>query len=207
MSRYGFMRLDGQETQISRQALQLDTIGGFDRLFVERQEKAERWEQRGRLLSLLQSGDVVYAASADRICDSLKDFLELAEAVDQNGAALVLLEEGLDTRTSAGQKSLRLLASFRKIDFACQSRRKRVGIARARDEGRRIGRPPVSIPAGFRDLCRQWSLGEITGPEAVRRSGLKQTSFYKKAAELGYKPAPKAPNPPADSDANGTAPR
>lgn len=199
MSRYGFMCLDGQETQISRQAMQLDTIGGFDRLYVERHEKADRWEQRSRLLAALQPGDVVYVAAADRICDSLKDFLELAEAMDRSGAALVLLEEGLDMRTAAGQKSMRLLASFRRLDFAGQSRRKKIGIARARDEGRRIGRPPVSIPAGFRDLCRRWSLGEISGPEAVRLSGLRQTSFYKKAAELGYRPALRLPGTSTES--------
>lgn len=188
MSRYGFIRLDEQEPEISRQALQLDTIGGFERLFVERHEKSGRWEQRNRLLSGLVSGDLVFAASADRICDSLRDFLHLVRILQEKEAHLILLEDSLDTRTAAGQKSLKLLDSFLHIDFSSQSRRKKAGIANARKEGRRIGRPPVSIPTGFRDLCREWSQGRISGPEAVQKSGLKQTSFYKKAAELGYHP-------------------
>lgn len=188
MSRYGFIRLDEQEPEISRQALQLDTIGGFDRLFVERHEKTGRWEQRNRLLTGLKADDQVFTASADRICDSLRDFLQLVKTIQEKGAHLILLEDSLDTRTAAGQKSLKLLESFFRIDFKGQSRRKKAGIANARREGRRIGRPPVSIPPGFRELCKEWSQGRLSGPEAVRRSGLKQTSFYKKAAELGYKP-------------------
>ena len=188
MSRYGYIRMDSQEPEISRQALQLDTIGGFDRLFVERQGRHGRWEQRDRLLSAIAAEDLVFTTSADRICDSLKDFMQIATSILEKGAHLILLEEGLDTRSAHGQKSLSLLQSFQRIEFNGQSRRKKAGIAAARQKGRRIGRPPVSIPPGFRDLCRDWADGRISGPEAVKRSGLKQTSFYKKAAELGYSP-------------------
>ncbi len=188
MSRYGFIRLDREETDISRQALHLDTIGSFDRIFIERSKKDHHWTQRDRLTALLQDGDLVVSSSADRVCDSLKDFLGWIRILSEKGAHLVLLEEGLDTRTAHGQKMIRLLASFQRIDFSSQSERKKAGIANAREAGRRIGRPPVSVPSGFRDLCRDWSLGLISGPEAVLRSGLKQTSFYKKAAELGYRP-------------------
>ncbi len=208
MNRYAYIRLDEDEIRLSRQAMQLDSIGGFTRLFVEHQAGIDQWGQRRRLLSVLQPDDVVYAAAADRICSSLKDFLEFVQTLDQTGAALVLLEEGLDTRTAAGQKSLRLLSSFQKLDVKASSRRKKDGIARARKKGRRIGRPPVSIPPHFRDICRLWSQGDISGPEAVRRSGLKQTSFYKKARELGYSPAvrnPERADTVSDSNSN-TAP-
>lgn len=188
MSRYGYIRLESTDTDISRQALQLDTIGGFDRLFVERLEDKKRWTQRDRMTAVLLPGDQVYAASADRICESLKDFLNWIGPVLEKGAHVILLEEGLDSRTPHGQKTLRLLTSFVRIDFENQSGRKKAGIENARRSGRRIGRPPVSVPAGFREICRDWSQGKISGTEAVRRSGLKQTSFYKKASELGYKP-------------------
>ena len=87
MSRYGYIRLDEAEVQLSRQALQLDTIGGFDRLFVEHQVAIDQWEQRDRLLSVLQTGDIIYTTAADRICNSLKDFLEFVQALEKLGAA------------------------------------------------------------------------------------------------------------------------
>ena len=35
MARYGYMKLDIEESDVSRQALLLDPMGGFDRIFVE----------------------------------------------------------------------------------------------------------------------------------------------------------------------------
>ncbi|MEA4889501.1 MAG: recombinase family protein [Clostridiaceae bacterium] len=187
MARYGYMLLDQADADVSRQAMQLDSIGGFDRIFVDRhlRENSGR-EQRDRLIALLQQGDVVYAAAADRFCDHLRDFLNCQHQIAASGADIVLLQENLDSRTNAGHQTIRVLQAFDRLDFSYQSDRKKAGIRQARADGRRIGRPPVSIPPGFREICRAWAEGKINGQEAARRSGLRSTSFYKKAAELGF---------------------
>ncbi len=187
MTRYGYILLDEHDPDISRQALQLDSIGGFKRIFVDRHlNKRPRWEQRRRLLECLQAGDVVYAAAADRICSNLDDFLSCLAHIDDRGAALFLLEEQLDSRSACGRQTIRTLGAFSALNFKDQSRRKKEGIRRAQAAGRRIGRPPVSIPPGFRDLCKDWEQGLISTQEAMAKSGLKSTSFYKKASELGF---------------------
>ncbi len=187
MARYGYILIDNYDDDIGRQALQLDTIGDFARIFVERQlGETRNRKQRMRLIGQLQPGDIVYAAAADRFCDNLKDFLLAYADLAQKGAELVLLEEALDSRSVAGKQVLKMLAAFEKLDFLYQSERKKAGIRQARAEGRRVGRPPVSIPPGFREICRQWSAGEISGKEAMALSGLRSTSFYKKAGELGF---------------------
>ncbi len=188
MARYGYILLDGYDGDISRQAMQLDTIGEFTRIFIDRNLKASSGrEQRRRLLALLQSGDVVYTASIDRFCSHLRDFLACVRRIEQAGAELVILGEGLDTRSPSGKQALKTLAAFEKLDFTYQSERKKAGISKARASGRRIGRPPMPIPPGFREICRAWAEGRISGREAAGQSGLKSTSFYKKAAELGFK--------------------
>ncbi len=192
MARYGYMLLDQADADVSRQALQLDSIGGFDRIFVDRHlhEDSGR-EQRARLIALLQPGDVVYAAAADRFCDHLRDFLNCQHQIAASGSDIVLLQENLDSRTNAGRQTIRVLQAFDRLDFSYQSDRKKAGIRQARADGRRIGRPPVSIPPGFREICRAWAEGKINGQEAARRSGLRSTSFYKKAAELGFQAPPR----------------
>lgn len=188
MARYAYMLLDEQEKDVSRQAMQLDTIGGFDRIFVDRPPQGlETREQRQRLLAMLQTGDVVFVAAADRLCRQTREFLELQAMIAGIGADLVLLQENLDTRSPAGRQGLRLLTAFARLDFIYQSERKREGIAAARQVGRRIGRPPVAIPPDFREICQQWSAGLLNGNAAARMAGLRSTSFYKKAAELGFK--------------------
>lgn len=202
MARYGYMMLDSNDPDVNRQAMQLDTIGGFDKIFVDRQttgQVAEPRSQRERLLSLLQTGDVVYAAAVDRFCDNLRDFTAACQAILSAGAELAILQESLDTRSTSGRTAIRLLDAMSRLEFQYQSDRKKAGIKAARQQGRRIGRPPVSIPPGFREICRDWSKGIISGPEAVRRSGLRSTSFYKKAGELGYKAPPRASDKSAEA--------
>lgn len=199
MARYGYMLLDPNDPDVNRQAMQLDTVGGFDKIFVDRQgggpESGSR-VQRTRMLAQLANGDVVYAAAVDRFCDNLRDFGQAFRTISQAGAELAILQESLDTRSTAGRTAIRLLEAVEKMEFRYQSDRKKAGIRTARQQGRRIGRPPVSIPPGFREICRDWSNGLISGPEAVRRSGLRNTSFYKKAGELGFKAPPRQPDMP-----------
>lgn len=190
MARYGYMKLDAREQDVSRQALLLDPIEQIDRIFVDQstQSKNAR-EQRQKMLAQLTSGDLVYVAAVDRFCDNTRDFLVAADKILRCGANLILLQENIDTRSAAGRQALRFLKSFAEIDYSWQSQRKKSGIQAARNQGRRIGRPPVSVPPGFRTICQDWSEGRINGLEAARRSGLKSTSFYKKANELGFKAA------------------
>ncbi|HBP37698.1 MAG TPA: hypothetical protein DD640_02955, partial [Clostridiales bacterium] len=130
MARYGYMLLDLTDTDISRQAMQLDGIGDFDRIFVDRrptvadQSQSVR-EQRQRLLSVLQTGDVVYAAAADRFCDNLKDFGKIYQAILDQGAELVLLQENLDSRSPAGRLAARIVIAFEQLEFHFQSDRKK----------------------------------------------------------------------------------
>jgi DNA invertase Pin-like site-specific DNA recombinase len=197
MARYAYMLLDETEKDVSRQAMQLDSIGGFERIYVDRPPLGqEKREQRQRLLAALQAGDVIYVASADRFCRQTREFLEIYAQIAAIGAELVLLQENLDTRSPAGRQSLRLLTAFARLDFFYQSERKREGIAAAREIGRRIGRPPVAIPADFREICQRWSLGQLTGHEAAREAGLRSTSFYKKAAEFGFRAPPRQARQP-----------
>jgi DNA invertase Pin-like site-specific DNA recombinase len=196
MARYGYMLLDQTDPDVSRQALQLDSIGNFDRIFVDRQPPGANQlqpvrDQRERLLRQLQSGDVVFAAAIDRFCDNLRDFLQLYQVIIGCGAELAILQENLDTRSQSGRQTIRMLQAFEQLEFRYQSDRKKAGIRAARQQGRRIGRPPVSIPPGFREICKDWAAGRINGQEAARRSGLRSTSFYKKASELGFKAPPR----------------
>jgi DNA invertase Pin-like site-specific DNA recombinase len=192
------MMLDPTEKDVSRQALQLDTIGGFDKIYIDRLGRlsvpgphVEVCEQRQRLIDSLAAGDVVFAAAADRLVRQTREFLDLLSVFEEKGAELVLLEEHFDTRSPAGRQGIKLLRTFAQLDFQYQSTRKKQGIQAARGQGRRIGRPPVPVPRAFRDICQRWSSGQISGREAARLAGLRSTSFYKKAGELGFKSPPR----------------
>lgn len=198
MARFGYMLLDTKENEVSRQALQLDTIGGFTRIFIERwidnNKNNSTRDQRSKMLAALKQDDIVYVAAVDRICSNMRDFLQFWTDLEKKDCALVILEENFDSRSAAGKQGIRLVRSFTDLEFRFQSDRKKAGIRKARETGRRIGRPPAAVPPDFRAICRAWSSGEINGQEAIRQSGMRSTSFYKKAAELGFKPAKRNSN-------------
>ena len=190
MPRYGYIRLDKKDRDVARQASQLDSIGKFDRIFVEQSREGNNssfvFDQLDKVIQQLQPGDLLYVASIDRFCSQMKDFIERVDTILSKKANFICLEESFDTRSGVSKNIIRIVKVLGSIDRVTMSERKKDGIKAARADGRRIGRPPVSIPVGFRDICKDWSAGRITGVEAISRCGMKSTSFYKKAAEMGY---------------------
>jgi DNA invertase Pin-like site-specific DNA recombinase len=80
--------------------------------------------------------DVVMAWSVDRLGRSLH-----ALKID-----LFLRQQGLDTTTPAGKAMFQMMGVFAEFERAMIAERVRAGLARARGEGKRLGRPPIAPP-------------------------------------------------------------
>ena len=189
MAKYGYIRLDEKDPDVARQASQLDTIGSFDKIFVEHEKKNQinrNDTQLNRAIAALQKDDVLFVATLDRLCSGSARFIEIVELIFSKDAYLVCLENSFDTRNPAGKNTYKLVKKIIEIERENMSRKKKIGIKKAKEDGKRVGRPPVSIPVGFRKICENWSCGKITGIEAIRLSGMKSTTFYAKALSLGF---------------------
>ena len=189
MAKYGYIRLDEKDPDVARQASQLDTIGDFDKIFVEQEKKTNNCvndNQLNRAIDLMKNGDVLFVATLDRLCSGANGFIEIVEKILSKNADLVCLENSFDTRNPAGKNTLKFVKTILNIEKENMSQKKKIGIKKAREKGKRVGRPPVSIPIGFRKICEEWVEGKITGVEAINRSGMKSTTFYAKALSLGY---------------------
>jgi len=46
-------------------------------------------------------------------------------------------------------------------------------------KGVKFGRPCATVPAEFESECRKWREGKQSAIEAMKRLGLKRTTFYK----------------------------
>ncbi len=189
MARFAYMRIDKNDKDSTRQALLLDDIGGFERIYLDNfLHSAEKNPLNlTRLLNRLEAKDVIFVASADRVCGSASEFVQLVDFIKDRGADFVCLDIAFDTRSSCADQVIRALKQLDFIERRNMSQKKKEGIKRARQRGIRVGRPRVSVPPGCRDICEKWSKGEISAKEAMSQSGLKSTSFYKKAGELGFK--------------------
>jgi DNA invertase Pin-like site-specific DNA recombinase len=88
--------------------------------------------------------DVVMAWSVDRLGRSLQDLVGFLSELHAMRVDLFLHQQGLDTTTPAGKAMFQMMGVFAEFERAMIQERVRAGLARAKSEGKRLGRPPVA---------------------------------------------------------------
>jgi DNA invertase Pin-like site-specific DNA recombinase len=115
--------------------------------------------------------DVVMAWSVDRLSRSLHDWVAFLAELRAVGCNLYLHQQGIDTTTPAGRALFQMLGVFSELERALIQERVKAGIARARAEGKHLGRPRINgevekaIRAslnhgkGIRRVAREYGVG------------------------------------------------
>jgi DNA invertase Pin-like site-specific DNA recombinase len=87
---------------------------------------------------------MVMAWSVDRLGRSLQDLVGFLSELHALKIDLFLRQQGLDTTTPAGKAMFQMLGVFAEFERTMIAERVRAGLARARGEGKRLGRPPIA---------------------------------------------------------------
>jgi len=87
--------------------------------------------------------DMVMAWSVDRLGRSLPDLVGFLSELHALRIDLFLHQQGIDTTTPAGKAMFQMMGVFAEFERSMIQERVRAGLARARSEGKRLGRPPV----------------------------------------------------------------
>jgi DNA invertase Pin-like site-specific DNA recombinase len=87
--------------------------------------------------------DIVMAWSVDRLGRSLQDLVGFLSELHALKIDLFLHQQGLDTTTPAGKAMFQMMGVFAEFERAMIQERVRAGLARAKGEGKRLGRPPI----------------------------------------------------------------
>lgn len=85
--------------------------------------------------------DVVAVWSCDRLGRSLQHLIEALQVIRQTGVGLYIHTQALDTMTSAGKALFQMLGVFAEFERELIQSRINAGIARAKAEGTRSGKP------------------------------------------------------------------
>jgi DNA invertase Pin-like site-specific DNA recombinase len=112
--------------------------------------------------------DVLLCWRLDRLGRNLRHLVVLLEDLRDVGVAFVSLNEGIDATTPAGKLQLHVLAAL--AEFERERIRERVyaGLARARAQGTRLGRPRKATPmidgptGSVRALAATWGVSKST---------------------------------------------
>jgi DNA invertase Pin-like site-specific DNA recombinase len=87
--------------------------------------------------------DMVAAWSVDRLGRSLTDLLGFLTDLHAKGVDLFLHQQGLDTSTPSGRAMFQMLGVFAEFERAMIRERVMAGLARARADGKQLGRRTV----------------------------------------------------------------
>lgn len=137
---------------------------------------AARRDAREKLLEAARRReiDVVLVWRLDRWGRSVTDLLATLQELEHLGVGFVSLTETLDLTTPAGRAMAGLLAIFAEFEREVLRERTRVGLAHARANGKRLGRPATAVvhAAKIRKLHRTG----VSKSEIARRLQIGRTS-------------------------------
>jgi len=88
--------------------------------------------------------DVVMAWSVDRLGRSLQDLVQFLGELHAKGVDLYLDRQGVDTTTPGGKALFQMMGVFAEFERAMIRERVNAGLARAKAQGKRLGRPRIT---------------------------------------------------------------
>lgn len=110
----------------------------------------------------------------DRLGRNLRHLVLLLDEWQQRGVAFVTLGEGIDTSTAAGRLVAGVLASIAEFERCRIQERIRAGLARARAQGRTLGRPKQDAP-----VARLETVEGLSVREAAKRLGVSRSTLQR----------------------------
>jgi DNA invertase Pin-like site-specific DNA recombinase len=147
---------------------------------------AARREAREKLLEAARRRliDLVLVWRLDRWGRSVTDLLATLQELEHLGVGFVSLTEALDLTTPSGRAMAAMLAVFAAFEREVLQERTRAGLAHARENGKRLGRPATAAvhTAEIHKLHR----AGISKSEIARRLKIGRTSVRRLLAAYSF---------------------
>ena len=186
---YGYARVskaDDEAKNLDTQLRLLDDYGVRPNLIFRdvasgRSLARSDWQE---LMEVVRPGDTIAVAFLDRLSRNFEEGVRIQAELINRDVGIVAIRENIDTRdsTAAGRYFQRAMLALGAYQVDATSERIRDGQARARGEGRRIGRPPALTPeqvaecrrmseegAGLRQIARVMRCSPATVKKALAR--------------------------------------
>ena len=178
----GYARVSTGDQDLAGQVMRLKAAGAA-RTF-EDVISGRTFERPGlkALLDYARAGDALVVVRLDRLGRSLRELLDVVELLKQRGVALVSLEEKIDTSSAAGELVFHVFGSIAQFERRLIAERTRDGIAAARAEGRKPGRPALDQEKVRAALALVRS--GLSPTKAADQVGLGRSTVYRELALL-----------------------
>ncbi len=143
-------------------------------------------EQRATLIASARRReiDVVLVWRLDRWGRSVADLVSTLQELQHLGVGFVSLTEALDLTTPAGRAMAGLLSVFAEFERDILRERVRAGLEHARQQGKRLGRPPSVVHQAVEARKLHWrgiSKSEIARQLQISRTSVRRLLAQKKS--------------------------
>lgn len=195
MAVYGYIRVSTNDQNTARQFVALEKLEiPKKNLYVDKQSgKDFNRPAYKKLIRRLKEGDLLYIKSIDRLGRNYEEiqeqwrFLTKEKKID-----IVVLDMSLlDTRNGKD-----LLGTFisdvvlQILSFVAQNERENIkirqaeGIAAAKANGVKFGRPEIPLPDNFEEIHAAWRNKKVTLQQAADACKMSVGTFYSKARKF-----------------------
>ena len=191
---YGYARVSTREQKEDRQLIALEEAGvRRPALYIDKQSgKDFKRPEYQKMLQRLKKDDLLCIKSIDRLGRSYGEILEQWRMLtSEKGVDIVVLDMPLlDTRrgkdlmgTFLSDIVLQVLSFVAENERASIRQRQAECIAAAKERGVHFGRPVVPVADNFSAIVLAWESGLLSFDDALEKSGLSYSTFYRRLRE------------------------
>ena len=189
MSVYGYIRVSSKDQKEDRHQIALKEVGvNLQNIYVDKQSgKDFNRPQYKKMLRKLKKDDLLYIKSIDRLGRNYAEILQQWRILTkEKGVDIVVLDMPLlDTRrgkdlmgTFLSDIVLQVLSFVAENERTNIKQRQAEGIAAAKAQGIKFGRPPLPLPDNFYEVHKAWRSKKITLKQAAAACNMPVGTFY-----------------------------
>ena len=195
MSVYGYIRVSSKDQKEDRQQIALKEVGvELQNIYLDKQSgKDFNRPQYKKMLRKLKKDDLLYIKSIDRLGRNYEEILQQWRILTkEKGVDIVVLDMPL-LYTRRGKDLMGTFLSdimLQVLSFVAENERTNIrqrqaeGIAAAKAQGIKFGRPPLPLPDNFYEVHKAWRSKKITLKQAAEACNMPVGTFYGKARKF-----------------------
>lgn len=176
--RIGYARVSTRDQNLDLQRGSL-RAAGCDRIYEDTiSGTLAKRPGLAKAIDQLRDGDTLVVWKLDRLGRSVKDLLDFAGGLNDQGIGFVSLTDSIDTTTASGRFFFNVMASLAQMERELMIERTQAGLQAAREQGRIGGRKRIMTDAKIRSARKLLSQG--TPPKEVATSlGVSVPTLYR----------------------------
>ena len=184
--------MSSKEQNLDRQIEAFKALGADERDIITDKESGKDLNRTGYTAlknAMLRKGDTLIVKSLDRLSRNKTDIKNELQFFKDNGIRLKVID--LPTTMMdlpQGQEwvfemvnniLIEVLGTIAEQERKTIKARQSEGIAAAKKNGKKLGRPALTYPDNWKKVYADWKDGKITAKVAMELTETKRTSFYK----------------------------